>query len=177
MAEILVSLSVLILIFAAVLFLGEGYYRKADTIIAARYAVWTNSRAGKSQVSEADLARSFFDGEEAKELLKLKDAPDSEPFGNSALSLISDLLGRASGTEGKTLSFTFRPRPGSGQNTILASTHYLDGNTWRGGQEPGKTLRYTSWGLAAARAGSPPVVSPDGEYCGNLDGHKVGKPY
>ena len=70
MAEILVALPVLILIFAAVLFLGEGYYRKADTIIAARYAVWANSRAGKSQVSEKDLARLFFDSEEAQELLK-----------------------------------------------------------------------------------------------------------
>ncbi|MCX5866758.1 MAG: hypothetical protein NT009_04620 [Proteobacteria bacterium] len=177
MAEILVALPVLILIFAAVLFLGEGYNRKADTIIATRYTVWTNSRAGKSQVTEKDLARLFFDSEEAQELLKLQDAPENEPFSNSLLSGLSDLLGQGSGTDGKTLSFTFRPGPGSEKNTIISSTHYLDGNTWRGDREPGNTLRYASWGVAAARSGSTPVVSPDGEYSGNVGGKEVKKPF
>ena len=177
MAEILVVLPVLILIFAAILFLGEGYNRQADTIIATRYTVWTNSRAGKSQVTEKDLARLFYNSEEMKERLKIKDAPETEPFGNKLLAGLSDLLGQGSGTDGKTLTFTFRPRPGSDQNTPIASTHYLDGNTWRGDREPGNTLRYASWGVAAARSGSSPVVSPDGEYSGKVGGAKVGKPF
>jgi len=177
MAEILVAIPVLILIFAAVLFFGEGYYRKADTILAARYAVWTDSRAGKSQVSETDLARLFFDSEEAQELLKLKDAPETESFANDLLFGLSDLLGHGSGTEGKTLSFTFRPRPGSDKNTIMSSTHYLDGNTWDGGHEPGNTLRFVSWGIAAARSGSSPVVSQNGQYSGNVGGQDVKKPF
>ena len=177
MAEILVALPVLILIFAAVLYLGEGYNRKADTIIATRYTVWTDSRAGKSQVTEKDLALLFYNREEMKERLKLKDAPESEPFDDILLFGLSDLMSHGSGTEGKTLIFTFRPRPGSDQNTLMASTHYLDGNTWRDDREPGNALRFVSWGIAAARSNSNQNGSSGNQDFGDIGGAKVGKPY
>ncbi|MCX5859234.1 MAG: hypothetical protein NT056_04990 [Proteobacteria bacterium] len=176
MAEILVALPVLILIFAAVLYLGEGYNRKADTIIATRYTVWTNSRAGKSQVTEKDLALLFYNREEMKERLKLKNAPESEPFEDILLFGLTDLLGHGSGTDGKTLTLTFRPRPGSDKNTLISSTHYLDGNTWRDDREPGNALRFVSWGIAAARSNSNQNGSSGNQDFGDLGGAKVGKP-
>lgn len=177
MAEILVALPVLILIFAAVLYLGEGYNRKADTIIATRYTVWTNSRAGKSQVTEKDLAPLFYNSEAMKERLKLKNAPESEPFGLQLLPGLSELMSISSGTDGKTLTFTFRPRPGSDKNTLISSTHYLDGNTWRDDREPGNALRFVSWGIAAARSNSNQNGSSGNQDFGDLGGAKVGKPF
>lgn len=171
MVEIIVSLGVLLLILSAVIFFGEGYFYKSRTVIANRHAVWSESRFG-AEVTAQDLAFFYFGGEEMEEKLEME-IPDEEPFVGRAITFVSDILGGSSGTDGKTLRFTFRPSPVSDQDTILASTHYLDGNTWMERRNPGKTLRYATWGLAGAHE----FLGPGGKFLGKLGNKEVKVPF
>ena len=168
MAEVVVALGILLLIFSAVIFFGEGYFYKSRTVIANRYAVWSESRSG-DEVSKRSLASLFFGDEKRETHLEIQDAPDTEPFASALLGEAGAILGGASGTDGKTLRFSFRSSPVSDKRVVLASTHYLDGNTWMGKREPGNSLRYATWGLAGAKE----LLGAGGDFIGAVGGKKV----
>ncbi len=134
MAEFVIIMPVLLLIFLAIIFFGKAYLIKANTYTAARYYTWNVGR--KVKVNRDKLNKLFFQGDPSKitigKAAKHNIAELDAGLDNNVFGEIGEIFNVFGDTTRRKVTYALGPIPFQRGEVKISSSHYVDIDPWKG---------------------------------------------